>query len=77
MSEEIKVLIEEEPLISRVKEVAEQINREYEGREIYLLCILKGSVYFMFQAYYGSCQTGIYECVQLRGWDDELRRGGH
>lgn len=46
MSEEIKMLIGEEQLISRVKEIAEQINREYDGREIYLLCILKGSVYF-------------------------------
>ena len=40
------MLIGEEQLISRVKEIAEQINREYDGREIYLLCILKGSVYF-------------------------------
>jgi len=46
MSEEIKMLIGEEQLVSRVKEIAEQINREYDGREIYLLCILKGSVYF-------------------------------
>lgn len=46
MSEKIKVLIEEEQLITRVREIAEQINKEYEGREIYLLCILKGSVYF-------------------------------
>lgn len=59
MSEEIKVLIEEEPLISRIKEVAEQINREYEGREICLLCILKGSVYF-------TCELSKYITVPVK-----------
>lgn len=59
MSEEIKVLIEEEPLISRIKEMAEQINREYEGREICLLCILKGSVYF-------TCELSKYITVPVK-----------
>lgn len=59
MSEEIKVLIEEEPLISRIKEIAGQINREYEGREIYLLCILKGSVYF-------TCELSKYITVPVK-----------
>lgn len=46
MKEEIKVLIEEEALIARVKEMAEQINRDYEGKKLHLICILKGSVFF-------------------------------
>lgn len=46
MREEINVLIDEEKLIGRIKEIAEEINRDYEGKEIYLLCILKGSIYF-------------------------------
>ena len=43
---EIKTLIDEEKLHARIKEMAQQIEKEYEGREITLICILKGSVFF-------------------------------
>lgn len=46
MKEEIRVLIEEEKVVERVKELAEQINRDYEGKKLHLICILKGSVFF-------------------------------
>lgn len=46
MREEITPLISEEKLTAKIKEIAEQINRDYEGKEVFLLCILKGSIYF-------------------------------
>ena len=47
MFDDINVLISEEELTARIKEVAEQINKDYAGKEIHLICILKGGVYFM------------------------------
>lgn len=44
--EELKVLIEEEKIQQRVKEIAEQITKDYEGKELTLICILKGSTFF-------------------------------
>jgi len=46
MKEEIKVLIEEEKIVQRVKEIADQINKDYEGKTLHIICILKGSVFF-------------------------------
>lgn len=46
MREEINVLIKEEDIVARVKELAEQINHDYEGKTLHLICILKGSVFF-------------------------------
>lgn len=46
MKEEISVLIKEEDLKARVRELAGQINHDYEGKELHLVCILKGSVFF-------------------------------
>ncbi len=43
---EIKTLIDEEKLHKRVDEIAKQIEEEYKGKEITLICILKGSVFF-------------------------------
>jgi len=44
--EEIKVLIDEKTLQNKIKEIAENIMQEYKEKEITLICILKGSMYF-------------------------------
>lgn len=41
-----KVLISEEKLQSRVKELAKQISDDYAGKNPFFVCILKGSVFF-------------------------------
>ena len=46
MSDRISVLIDEEKVDSRVKEIARQISRDYKGEEVHLICILKGSLFF-------------------------------
>lgn len=46
MSEKISVLISEESVAKRIAEMGAQISRDYEGESVYLLCILKGSVFF-------------------------------
>ena len=46
MSENIRVLIEEDALDARIAELGSQISRDYEGEEVCLICILKGSVFF-------------------------------
>ena len=43
---EVKTLIDEEKLHARIAEIGEQISKEYKGKEITLICILKGSVFF-------------------------------
>ena len=43
---QIKTLIDEEKLHNRISEIAKQIEVEYKGKEIILICILKGSVFF-------------------------------
>ena len=42
----VRELISEEKVIARIKEIAEQINKDYEGKSVTLVCILKGSVFF-------------------------------
>ena len=39
-----KVLISEEELTKRIKELAKEISKDYEGKEVIMLCLLKGSV---------------------------------
>ena len=46
MKDNIKVLISQEDLENRIKEMAAQVSKEYEGEELHLICILRGSVFF-------------------------------
>jgi len=39
-------MISEEQIEKRVRELAEQISKDYEGKDIHLIVILKGSVFF-------------------------------
>ena len=47
MREEISVLLSEEKLDKRIRELGEQISRDYAGKEVHLVCVLKGGTFFM------------------------------
>lgn len=44
--EQISVMIPEEKVLERIREMAAQITKDYAGKELKLICILKGSVFF-------------------------------
>lgn len=46
MSDKISVLITEEEVEKKIRELADEISRDYEGKAVTLICILKGSVFF-------------------------------
>ena len=47
MHEDIKaVLITEEQIKQRVQEMGEQLSKEYEGKRVIIICLLKGAAYF-------------------------------
>ena len=45
MSENVKVLISEQEVTEKIQELADRINKDYEGKEIHLICVFKGSVF--------------------------------
>ena len=46
MADKIRVLLTEEEVNKKISEVAAQINKDYEGKEVHLICIFKGGVFF-------------------------------
>lgn len=46
MADRIRVLLAEEEVDKRINEMAAVISKDYEGRQIHLICILKGGVFF-------------------------------
>ncbi len=46
MADKINVMFTEEQITDRIKELGAQISKEYEGKELTLICILKGASVF-------------------------------
>jgi hypoxanthine phosphoribosyltransferase len=47
MGETVSVLLTEEEVDRRINEIGEQISKDYAGKHIHLICVLKGGVFFM------------------------------
>jgi hypoxanthine phosphoribosyltransferase len=47
MAERIKVMLTEEEVDARIKQIGEQISKDYEGKSVHLICVLKGGSFFM------------------------------
>lgn len=88
MNNKISQMISEEQLDKRIREIAAQISEEYAGKEIRLVCILKGSVFytcelakritvpvtldFMSVSSYGSGTTSSGEIDIKKDLDDSI-----
>ncbi len=46
MAEKIRVLLSESEVDTRIRELGEQISRDYADRQVHLICVLKGGVFF-------------------------------
>lgn len=46
MSERVRELISESDVAAKIAELGAQISKDYEGESVFLLCILKGGVFF-------------------------------
>ena len=47
MAETIREMISEEKVDERIRELGRQISEDYAGKQIHLICVLKGGVFFM------------------------------
>lgn len=47
MAERVEVLLTEVEVDKRIKEIGEQISKDYAGKSVHLVCVLKGGSFFM------------------------------
>ena len=47
MAEHVRVLLAEEDVARRIQEIGDQISKDYDGKQIHLICVLKGGSFFM------------------------------
>lgn len=49
MKDKFSILIDEVSLKQRIQEMAAEISRDYQGKRIKMICILKGAVFFLVE----------------------------
>lgn len=73
---EMKTLISAEELDKRVGEIAKQIEEDYKGKEITLICILKGSVFFTMDLARKINEDVRLEFIRVSSYGGETESSG-
>lgn len=47
MAEHVRVLLSEKEVNERIQALGEEISRDYAGKQVHLVCVLKGGCFFM------------------------------
>ncbi len=73
--ENINVLINKARLEKRIEEIAKEIERDYEGKDIVFLGILKGSVPFMWELAKRIKNNVIFEFIEVSSYKNNEDTG--
>ena len=76
MKETIRVLLSEEEVDRRIKEVADQINCDYAGKEVHLICVLKGGVFFMCELAKRITVPVSLDFMSVSSYGDDTKSSG-
>lgn len=76
MNKKIRVLISEEEVGQRVREIGAKISADYKGRSVHIVCVLKGGVYF-------ACELSRYitvpvtiDFMSVSSYGDDIQSSG-
>ena len=76
MSEKIRVLLSEEEVDSRIREIAAMISRDYAGKEIHLICVLKGGVFFTCELVKRITVPVTLDFMSVSSYGDDTKSSG-
>ena len=77
MHDDIKtVLVSEEELKAKVAELGAQISKDYEGKSVHLICILKGSVFFVCELAKRITVPVTIDFMQVSSYGAETKSSG-
>ena len=76
IDDKIKTLIGQEELEKRIAELGAQISRDYAGRDLHMICILKGGVMFMTElSKHVTCHVSM-DFMSVSSYGNERKSSG-
>ncbi len=76
MSDNIRMLISEEEVSNKIKALAEQISKDYEGKQVHLICVLKGGVFFTCDLAKSITVPVTFDFMSVSSYGDEFESSG-
>ena len=74
--DKISVFISEEALETRIQEMADKINRDYAGKTVHLIGILKGSVFFVCELAKRLTIPATLDFMSVSSYGSETKTSG-
>jgi hypoxanthine phosphoribosyltransferase len=68
-----EVLLDETTIQNRVRELAEEINRDYAGEQILLICILRGALPFLVDLMRDISVPNAIDCMAVTSYGEGAR----
>lgn len=76
--EKVSVMIPEEKIEARARELGAQISRDYQGKTVHMICVLKGGVYFMtmLSKYISEDVPVTLDFMSVSSYGDDTKSSG-
>jgi hypoxanthine phosphoribosyltransferase len=76
MAEKIRVMISEEEVDAKIRELGRKISEKFEGEAVHLICILKGSVFFVCELAKRITVPVTIDFMQVSSYGAETKSSG-
>ena len=76
MEDKIRVLLTEEEVNRKISEVAAQVSRDYEGKTVHMICVLKGGVFFTCELAKRLSVPVTLDFMSVSSYGDDTKSSG-
>ena len=76
MAERVRVLLSEEEVDAKIKAIGEQISKDYAGKSVHLVCVLKGGSFFMCELAKRSTVPVSLDFMSVSSYGSETKSSG-
>ena len=76
MAEKIRVMIPEEDVDAKIEELGRRISQDFEGEAVHLICILKGSIFFVCELAKRITLPVTIDFMQVSSYGAETKSSG-
>ena len=76
MAETIRELVSEKAVDERIVELGKQMSTDYEGKQVHLICVLKGGVFFMCELAKRISVPVSMDFMSVSSYGDDTKSSG-
>ena len=76
MAEHVKVLLSEKEVDDRIQAIGEQISRDYAGKQVHLICVLKGGSFFLCELAKRITVPVSLDFMSVSSYGDDTKSSG-